>query len=83
MGQHLGRPLAAARVRAITGGDETVPTVMIGTQAMVNPSAGQVVAAIRDAQPGAFPPAGTRVASWLGRMAGLVSRGRLWPGAQR
>ena len=66
---------AAARVRAITGGDETVPTVVVGTQAMVNPSARQVVAAARDAQPGAFPPAGTR-ASWLARLAGLL--GRRW-----
>jgi len=67
---------AAARVRAITGGDEIVPTVVVGTSAMVNPSAGQVVAAIREAHPGALPPAGGRVASWLTRMAGLASRGR-------
>jgi mycoredoxin len=42
---------AAARVRAITGGDETVPIVVVGTQAMVNPSARQVIAAVRDARP--------------------------------
>src|SRR5215469_2275824 len=66
---------AAARVRAITGGDETVPTVVVGTQAMVNPSARQVAAAVRDAQPGALPPGGTR-ASWLARLAGPL--GRRW-----
>src|SRR6266568_4999516 len=38
---------AAAAVRAITGGDETVPTVVVGTKAMVNPSARQVIVAVR------------------------------------
>ncbi len=42
---------AAARVRAATGGDETVPTVFIGDQALVNPSVRQVVAAIRAVDP--------------------------------
>jgi mycoredoxin len=42
---------AAARVRAITGGDETVPTVVVGTRAMVNPSPRQVVAAMRTGSP--------------------------------
>lgn len=31
-------PLASARVRDVTGGDETVPTVFAGTTARVNPS---------------------------------------------
>lgn len=66
---------AAARVRAITGGDETVPTVVVGTQAMVNPSARQVIAAAGDGQPGTGPSAGTRAATWLARMAGLLGRG--------
>lgn len=30
-------PDAAARVRAITGGDETVPTVVVGSEQRVNP----------------------------------------------
>ena len=30
-------PAAAAQLRAITGGDETVPTVVAGSQALVNP----------------------------------------------
>jgi uncharacterized protein (DUF427 family)/glutaredoxin len=40
-------PAAAARVRAATGGDETVPTVVIGSRALVNPSVREVVAAVR------------------------------------
>lgn len=40
-------PSAAARVRNATGGDETVPTVVIGRQALVNPSVAQVRAAVR------------------------------------
>jgi mycoredoxin len=71
---------AAAQVRAITGGDETIPTVAVGAQAMVNPSARQVVAAVRDAQPGTLPRAGGRATSWLARLAGFVGRrrARLW-----
>lgn len=37
-------PGAAARVRQITGGDETVPTVTIGTTSLVNPSISQLLA---------------------------------------
>jgi glutaredoxin len=37
-------PEAAARVRQITGGDETVPTVVIGERGLVNPSVGEVLA---------------------------------------
>jgi mycoredoxin len=36
----------AARVREITGGDETVPTVTIGTTALVNPSIAELLAAV-------------------------------------
>ncbi|MDA2807063.1 glutaredoxin family protein [Nocardiopsis suaedae] len=42
---------AAARVRAITGGDETVPTVVVGREEMVNPSVGAVVRAVREYAP--------------------------------
>jgi uncharacterized protein (DUF427 family)/glutaredoxin len=38
---------AAERVRAATGGDETVPTVLIGSRTLVNPSVTAVVAAVR------------------------------------
>ena len=40
-------PSAAATVRSITGGNETVPTVVVGTRAMVNPSAAQVMKAVK------------------------------------
>lgn len=66
---------AAARLRALTGGDEIVPTVVVGTKAMVNPSARQVAAAVREAQPGAPRSAGTRAAPWLARVAEFVTRG--------
>ena len=67
---------AAARVRAITGGPETVPTVVVGTKAMVNPSARQVIAAVRAGQPGTLPAEGTRPASCLARAGGLLRRRR-------
>jgi mycoredoxin len=62
----------AARVRAITGGDETVPTVEVGARAMVNPSARQVAEAVGEGQPGTRPSVGA--AAWLSRMAGLFGR---------
>jgi glutaredoxin-like protein len=68
---------AAARVRAITGGDETVPTVVVGTKTMINPSARQVVRAVRAGQPGTVPADGTHPASWLARAA--CSLARRWP----
>jgi len=37
----------AATVRSITGGDEIVPTVTVGSVALVNPSARRVIAEIR------------------------------------
>jgi glutaredoxin-like protein len=40
-------PQAAARVRSVAGGNETVPTVVVGSHAMVNPSMGQVLAGPR------------------------------------
>ena len=42
-------PDAAAIVRSIADGNETVPTVRIGGVAMVNPSAKQVLAALASA----------------------------------
>ena len=67
---------AAARVRAITGGDETVPTVVVGARAMVNPPARQVIAAVRAGQPGVVPAARARPASRLARAAGRLTRRR-------
>ena len=43
---------AAARVRAAAGGNETVPTVFIGSKALVNPSARQVIATAKAELPG-------------------------------
>jgi glutaredoxin-like protein len=40
-------PAAAAKVRSIANGNETVPTVMVGDTAMVNPRAAAVVDAAR------------------------------------
>lgn len=40
-------PDAAAMVRGIAGGNETVPTVLVGGQAMVNPPLRLVVEAVR------------------------------------
>ena len=44
-------PEAAATVRSIANGNETVPTVVIGGARMVNPSADAVLAAIRQEAP--------------------------------
>lgn len=44
-------PQAAARVRSVAGGNETVPTVFVGGHAMVNPGMGQVLAAVREHAP--------------------------------
>ena len=45
-------PAGAEFVRSVTGGDETVPTVRIGTQSLVNPSPHQLLALLRDAAGG-------------------------------
>lgn len=44
-------PPAAARVRSVAHGNETVPTVFVGSHAMVNPGMGRVLAAVRDRAP--------------------------------
>ena len=70
---------AAARVRTATGGDETVPTVFVGDQALVNPSVRQVVAAIRVGDPD-YEPLPARAAG-RERSSGetsALSPGLLW-----
>lgn len=42
-------PKAAAVVRSIANGNETVPTVVVGGRGMVNPSAQEVAAALAEA----------------------------------
>lgn len=49
-------PTAAARVRAVAGGNETVPTVFVGQHAMVNPGVRDVTAAVRNNAPELLPP---------------------------
>ena len=48
-------PKAAATVRSIADGNETVPTVVIGAAKMVNPSADQVLQAISNNAPELMP----------------------------
>jgi glutaredoxin len=72
---------AAARVRSVTGGNETVPTVVVGEKALVNPAASTVMAEVRRAVPGFAPDAGLvraaarmralRMAQWV-VIAGLI-----------
>ena len=49
------RPEAAAAVREIADGNETVPTVVIGEAKMVNPSPDQVLQAISNNAPELMP----------------------------
>ncbi len=44
-------PADAAAVRAVAGGNETVPTVMIGDRALVNPTARGVKRAVAELAP--------------------------------
>lgn len=48
-------PEAAAFVRSVARGNETVPTVTIGDQTMVNPSGRQIASALRDEAPHLLP----------------------------
>lgn len=51
-------PEHAAVVRAIAGGNETVPTVVVGDASMVNPSPAEVLEAVRARAPHLLGPAG-------------------------
>ncbi|MDH3293912.1 MAG: NrdH-redoxin [Acidimicrobiia bacterium] len=46
-------PEAAAFVRSVANGNETVPTVVVGDQAMVNPSICEVIEAFAGSDQGA------------------------------
>jgi glutaredoxin-like protein len=48
-------PEAAAFVRSVANGNETVPTVTVGGHPMVNPSTSEVVAAVTDHAPHLLP----------------------------
>jgi mycoredoxin len=49
-------PAGAAFVRSVTGGDETVPTVRIGTRSLVNPSPRELLEMIRETPSKTDPP---------------------------
>jgi glutaredoxin-like protein len=53
-------PEAAAYVRSVADGNETVPTVTVGGTAMVNPSTQQVMAAVAEHAPQLLPPEGVK-----------------------
>jgi glutaredoxin len=55
-------PAGAPTVWSITGGDETVPTVVIGDTAMVNPSPRRVVSELRAGA--GQPPRATKCRPW-------------------
>lgn len=63
---------AAAFVRGVANGNETVPTVRVGPSALVNPSTGQVLAAVADVSPGQLPEG--YVPPEPGRLAQAVTR---------
>ncbi len=70
---------AAERVRAVTGGNETVPTVFVGSLALVNPSVREVVDAVRYEFPDRAAEmlggaADTARQSWWSRTFGSDSR---------
>lgn len=65
-------PAGAARVRAVAGGNETVPTVFIGARALVAPRLRDVLSAVADLAPELLPAerdaAGRRgLVGWLRR----------------
>ena len=62
-------PEAAARLRSVADGNETVPTVFVGEHAMVNPGVKEVMAAVREHAPELLPAEQPKT--------GLR---RLWPG---
>ncbi|MGH3390701.1 MAG: glutaredoxin domain-containing protein [Actinomadura sp.] len=51
-------PEAAAFVRSVADGNETVPTVTVGGKAMVNPSKGQLLEAVKTHTPHLAPGRG-------------------------
>lgn len=60
---------AAALVRAVANGNETVPTVIVGGEALVNPAGAKVLEAVRrlapDAEGSPAPRSNGRRTRWL------------------
>ena len=48
-------PAHAATVRSLANGNETVPTVVVGSTSMVNPRVGQVIEALKAEAPHLVP----------------------------
>jgi mycoredoxin len=61
-------PEAAIAVRAITGGDETVPTVTVGEVSLVNPSPKVLAAAVREHLPHLLPEEDGQDEPWWRRV---------------
>lgn len=59
---------AAAFVRSVTGGDETVPTVRVGSVALVNPTPRQVMSVVAEEAAGLLPE------DWEPPEPGLLAR---------
>ena len=66
---------AAAYVRSVADGNETVPTVRIGDLALVNPTARDVLRAVADRDPDALPEtARDELAHGSGRVGQILGR---------
>jgi len=66
---------AAAFVRSVANGNETVPTVQIGETSMVNPSAAEVLQVLQRDAPHLIPegvevPEGSKVGKMVGKLLG-------------
>ncbi|MDA8046396.1 MAG: hypothetical protein M0Z30_14340 [Actinomycetota bacterium] len=73
-------PAAAAVVRSVASGNETVPTVVIGGKALVNPSGPEVLEAVRRLAPAALVEEGDGGpvgADGVAGPGGLRSRARI------
>jgi mycoredoxin len=68
-------PEAAAHVRAVAGGNETVPTVIVGSRAMVNPNLKEVLTAISEEIPESRDvPVAARGAQSPGLLASVLGK---------
>lgn len=68
-------PAAAATVRSIADGNETVPTVVVGPVGLVNPSIDEVLVTASEYAPQAVPEGWSpaepgRLKSWMSRTLG-------------
>jgi glutaredoxin-like protein len=78
-------PEAAALVRSLADGNETVPTVVVGAHALVNPTVEEVLETVADQAPHLLPtglPCPPPARRWSGWWAPLSSVGlaALWAG---